>query len=94
MRFCRALQINNISYDSYYRMKSTYPEIYKHKPKKKCGGSYWFKTYRSKDPVREKILKQAIKETAPKKRSNERAKRRSVVKGKSVSRSRKKGTRK
>jgi len=47
------------------QFKKHFPEIAKHKPKK--SGMFWFEWQKEKDPIREKILKQAIRETAVKK---------------------------
>ncbi len=59
----------NSSYKTYGKgLYHNFPEIYKRKPKKKYNLDYYFPTYTNNDPVREAILKLAIKDTNPKKK--------------------------
>lgn len=50
----------------YYYLETLYPELWKRKPKIPYNAHHWFPKYAGKDPIREKILELAIKETKPK----------------------------
>lgn len=57
-----------------YHHMELYPEIKKHEPEKANSDFSWFERFMGGDEKREKILRRAIRETAPKKRKSNQTK--------------------